>query len=223
MKKKQCLAEFVGTFFLVLIGTGAIVFDETSNNTLTNFGIALAFGFAVFLMIYFFGKLSGAHINPAVTIGFWIAGRFSNKDVIPYLLSQFSGAILASFFISIMFIEAEMLGNTIPKIGIAGSFLTETLITFALVYVILRVSAQTDKHRVYVPLIVGAVVATAAFFAGPYTGASMNPARSFGPSFLTNDWTAIWLYMSAPFLGAFMAVIMCKVVYSNNCCPPKHK
>ena len=136
----KILAEFFGTFALVLVGTGAIVINDTSSGAVTHLGISIAFGAVVTLMILVFGKISGAHINPAVTLGFWATGDFNIKLVLPYLIAQFLGGIGASLFITVLFPSHLLLGATIPTISLSSAFILEFLLTLFLMIVILWVS-----------------------------------------------------------------------------------
>ena len=200
--RKKIVAEFVGTFFLVLIGTGSIVLNEKYNGFLGVIGIAIAFGAIVTTMILLFGKTSGAHINPAVTLGFTILGVFPKKDLPTYVTSQLSGAAFASLLIHFFYPSNQNLGNTIPSGSLMESFILETVLTFILMLVILIVS-NGYKESGYIPAIaIGLVVFLEANFAGPICGASMNPARTFGPALVSGNLYYLWIYILAPIIGA---------------------
>jgi aquaporin Z len=208
--KRKLSAEFLGTFFLVLAGTGAIAVDSVSAGVIGHVGIALTFGLVVFAMIQMLGDISGAHFNPAVTIGFAASGRFAWKFVPIYIIAQFSGAIAASGLLKLMLPSATTLGQTVPKGGIGLAFVFEFLMTAFLMATILRVSHGAREKGITAGLSIGAVVAFEALFGGPISGASMNPARSLGPAVMTWDLSTLWLYCCAPTLGALLAVPFCQ-------------
>ena len=215
------IAEGIGTFGLVFAGTGAIVADDFSGGVVTHVGIALTFGLVVMAMIQAIGDVSGAHINPAVTIAFWFAGRFPGRHVLPYIALQITGALVASGFLKILFPANELLGGTLPAGTVAQSFIFEILLTGTLMFVILCVSTGSQEKGLMAGVTIGAVVALEALFAGPISGASMNPARSIGPAVLA--WSpkalnVLWLYIAAPVLGALIAVPWCRCIQSEQCC-----
>jgi len=197
---KALVAEFTGTFFLVFCGTGAIVIDGLTGR-IGHQGIAITFGLIVMTMIYVFGDTSGAHFNPAVTLAFSVAGRFPWKSFLPYAVVQVAGAILASFTLRILFPDAQSLGGTEMKMPIVRGFWLELLISFILMLVIISVSTGSKEKGSFAGLAIGAVVTLAALFAGPMTGASMNPARSLGPAIASGQFSETWLYMVAPPVG----------------------
>lgn len=211
--RTKLFAEFVGTFILVFAGTGAVVFNYYSNNAITHPGIALVFGLVVLAMAYTFGDVSGAHINPAVTIGFAVARRFSWRDVPGYIIVQCLGAIAASLLLSKMFPGGKDVnfGATIPineKLN-DQCFVLEVWLTWALMLVILHVSTGAKEKGITAGIAVGAVIALEALFAGPICGASMNPARSLAPALVTSADAArnvLWIYLAAPIFGAILAV-----------------
>ena len=200
------IAECIGTFGLIFCGTGAMTINEVTNGDVTHVGIAITWGLIVMAMIYAFGHISGAHLNPAVTLGFAVSGRFSWKQVTPYILAQFIGAILASCILSFLFPESDYLGGTIPSIDPFKAFVIEVLLTFFLMLVILHVSSGTKEAATMAGVTIGGVVLLEAMFAGPVTNASMNPARSLAPALLSGHWNDQWLYVVAPLTGAFLAV-----------------
>ncbi len=207
---KKYTAEFIGTFCLVFTGTGAIVVNDAANGAISHTGIALTFGLVVTAMIYAIGDISGAHINPAVTIGFWTSGRLSKHDVLPYILSQCSGALAASISLRLLFPEHQTLGTTVPSGAAVQSFFMEVILAFILMFVILNVSADARETGIMAGIAVGATVALLALFAGPVSGASMNPARSIAPAIVSGNFDAVWIYLTAPVLGAYTAVLACK-------------
>lgn len=208
------LAETVGTFALVFAGTGAIVINDISGGTVTHVGVALTFGLIVTAMIYATGEVSGAHINPAVTLGFLITGRFSVRHVLPYIIAQLAGAVFASLLLSQMFPEHTGLGATIPAGTAMQSFVLETVLTFILMFVILCTATGAKEKGIMAGAAIGGTVALEAMFAGPISGASMNPARSFGPAFASASYTDLWIYLAAPVLGAILATAVFRILYS---------
>ena len=208
MNKSALFAEFIGTFALVFIGTGAIVINDVTNNSIGNFGIAMAFGLAVSSIIYSFGNISGAHINPAVTLSFWLAGNFKSKFIAPYIFAQFSGAIFASCILLLIFPSHKTLGSTLPFYGIWNSFFIEVLLSFILMCVIFIIA----NNKNLAGLVIGFVVMMEAAIAGPLTGASMNPARSFGPAIVSGNISFLIHYIIAAFIGMSLSVIVWKVI-----------
>ena len=215
--KKFC-AETLGTFGLVFAGTGAIVINEASNGAVTHVGVALTFGLVVLAMIYTFGDISGAHLNPAVTIGFWVARRLRGVEVLPYIVSQCVGAVLASATLRLLFPQSRSLGATLPAGSELQSFVLETLLTFFLMLTILNVSTGAKEKGITAGIAVGSVIALEALFAGPICGASMNPARSLAPALVSLHLEHLWVYLMAPVLGACMAIFACRCVREKDCC-----
>ena len=215
---KKYAAEFIGTFALVFAGTGAIVINEVSHGAITHVGIALTFGLVVLAMIYTLGDISGAHINPAVTIGFWISRRLPGREVLPYIASQCAGALLASGVMRLLFRESHLLGATQPAGSELQSLVLEFLLTGLLMFVILGVSTGAREKGITAGIAVGAVIGLEAMFAGPITGASMNPARSLGPALISGHLGSLWLYLVGPIAGAALGVIGCRCVREPGCC-----
>jgi MIP family channel proteins len=213
---KKLMAEVFGTFVLVFAGTGAIVVNDQSGGTITHVGVALIFGLVVLAMIYTVGDVSGAHLNPAVTIGFWAAGRFKIREVAPYIISQCAGAILASLTLRVMFPLHSTLGATLPTGSALQSFVMETILTLILMTVILFVSSGSKEKRLMAGIIVGAVIAFEALFAGPVSGASMNPVRSLAPAVVSGRLEYIWLYLTAPIIGALLGVFVHRIIHKAN-------
>lgn len=215
---KIYLAELFGTFSLVFAGTGAIVINDVSGGSVTHVGVSLTFGLIVTAMIYTLGNVSGAHMNPAVTFGFWVSGRFAGQKVLPYVVSQCAGALLASGLLRLLFPQHANLGATIPAGSTSQSFGIEIILTFLLMFVILNVSAGAKETGVMAGVAIGAVVGLEALFAGPITGASMNPARSLAPAVVSGHFQALWIYLVAPFLGAYLGILGCRCVQEKGCC-----
>jgi aquaporin NIP len=203
---KKYLAELLGTYALVFAGTGAIIIDQQTHGSITHVGIAITFGLIVMSMIYTFGDISGAHLNPAVSIAFTIAKTFPVKELLPVVVSQLTGAVLASLTLKFLFPANQFLGATIP-VGSAGqSFILEFILTFFLMLVIINVAKGSKEQGMFAGLAIGSVVALEAMFAGPICGASMNPARSFGPAIVSGHIEFLWIYLSATTLGAASAI-----------------
>jgi aquaporin NIP len=215
---RRIAAEFLGTFALVFTGTGAIVVNEVSGGTVTHVGIALTFGLIVLAMVYAVGDVSGAHLNPAVTLGFLAANRLEGRWVVPYIVSQCSGALLASLALRFMFPANATLGATLPAGDAIPSFVLEAILTFLLMFVILSVSTGAKEKGVLAGVAVGSIIALGALFAGPISGASMNPARSFAPALVAWRLDSLWIYLTAPVLGACAGVLMCRCVQEPGCC-----
>src|ERR1051325_7411728 len=215
---KKYIAEALGTFALVFAGTGAIVIDQATGGAITHAGIALTFGLVVLAMIYTVGDISGAHLNPAVTIGFWAARRFPARDVAPYVGSQVAGALLASGLLRFLFPDDQRLGATLPAGSEMQSFVLELVLTFLLMLTILNVSTGAKEKGITAGIAVGSVIALEAMFAGPICGASMNPARSLAPANITGRFDHFWIYLIAPLLGACAAVPACRCVREPGCC-----
>ncbi|CAA0223419.1 Major intrinsic protein; aquaporin [Tenacibaculum maritimum] len=215
---KKYFAEFIGTFILIFCGTGAMTINEVTGGEVTHVGIGLTWGFAVMAMIYAFGEVSGAHLNPAVSIAFAYAKKFSWKEVPKYIVAQLLGAILASVVLWLLFPKSEYLGATIPSMESWRAFILEFLLSFFLMLTIINVSTGSREVGTMAGIAIGGMVLLEAIFAGPMTKASMNPARSIAPGLISGHLEHLWLYILAPVLGALLAVISCKLVKNDNCC-----
>lgn len=203
---RKYLAEIIGTFALIFCGTGAIIINQESGGAITHSGIAATFGLIVAAMIYTVGDISGAHLNPAVTIAFWVAKKFPAKEIAPYIISQAVGAFLASLTLKFLFPANQMLGSTLPAGSEMQSFILELILTFILMFVIIHVATGSKEQGMFAGLAIGSVVLLEAMFAGPICGASMNPIRSLSPAIVSGHTEHLWIYMSAPILGAVIAV-----------------
>lgn len=212
------MAEFMGTFSLVLFGCAAIVVNDQYNGVIGHGGIAASFGLIVMIMIYSVGNISGAHLNPAVTLGFYVAGRINPVKGAVYIFAQFSGALLASWLLAITFTTHANLGATLPAVPVLTTFLVEVCISMVLMFVILNVSTGHREKGIMAGVAIGATVALAALIMGPLTGASMNPARSLAPALASNNLESLWVYLSAPFVGAGLAYPLCRVIQGKSCC-----
>lgn len=213
---KKYIAEAIGTFALVFCGTGAIIVNQETNGIVSHAGIAITFGLIVMAMIYASGDISGAHMNPAVSIAFFIAKRFKLSDLFPYIVSQITGAILASLVLKILFPSNEFLGTTMPRNSDWQSFLLETILTFFLMLVIINVATGSKEQGMFAGLAIGSTVLLEAMFAGPISGASMNPARSIAPALISGHTEHLWIYIAAPVAGAALAIPIYKLLHPNN-------
>ena len=205
MLNRKYFAEFIGTYALVFCGTGAIVIDEQFHGAVTHVGIAITFGLIVLAMIYTFGETSGAHFNPAVTLGFAAVKRFEPGLILPYIVSQLTGAFLATFTLKLLFPENQNLGSTIPAGSASQSLILEFILTFFLMLVILNVSQGSKEVGIIAGIAIGSVILLEAMFAGPVSGASMNPARSLAPAVISGNTGTVWIYLLAPVTGAISA------------------
>ena len=215
---KRFISEIIGTFSLVFCGTGAMVINDFTGGTVTHVGVAITFGLIVMGMIYAFGDISGAHMNPAVTIGFAYAKKFPWKEVPAYVLAQLIGAFLASGILLYLFPESQTLGATLPGLSALKVFILEIILSFFLMVVIINVSTGSKEIGVVAGIAIGSVVLLEAMFAGPITGASMNPARSIAPAVVSGNIADLWIYIFAPIIGCVLAVVSCKLVKDEQCC-----
>lgn len=215
MKKfiPKYIAEALGTFFLVLTGCGAAIVNDLTQGHLSTVGVGLVFGFIVMAMVYSIGHISGAHMNPAVTLGFFAARRLSGKETPFYLGAQFIGAILASLTLKIIFLNAESTWSvTQPTGSQLQSFLIEYFFSFLLMFVIMGVATDYRSQGVMAGVAIGGTIALEAIVGGPISGASMNPARSFGPALVSGIWNAHWIYWIAPILGCLTGATLYRLI-----------
>ena len=215
---KNYISEFIGTFAMIFCGTGAMTINEITGGDVTHVGIGITWGLIVMAMIYAFGEISGAHFNPAVSIAFAYAKKFSWKEVPKYIFFQVAGAFAASLVLLWLFPKSELLGATIPTVDVWRAFVLELILTFFLMVVIINVSTGSKEAGMMAGIAIGSVVLLEALFAGPITNASMNPARSLAPNIVSGNIKGLWLYILAPIIGALLAVVSCKFVKHENCC-----
>lgn len=212
---RRCVAELLGTFTLVAIGPGAAMVAARTH-AFGHFGISLAFGLAVTLVVASSGHLGGAHINPAVTIGFWSVGRFRASEVAPYVVAQCIGAVLASLLCGWILGPVGDFGVTLPSLAIPQSFVVEMGFSGVLAFVIMGVATDERTPPAVAPFAIGATVFAGALVTGPLTGGSFNPARSFGPALAAQNWTAHWLYWLAPIVGMVVAMNLYNALRSSS-------
>lgn len=210
------IAEAIGTFALVFCGTGAIIIDGVSGGALGTVGIAITFGLIVMAMIAAVGEVSGAHFNPAVTIGFWVSKRFEGKEVLPYITAQAIGAFFASGVLRFLFPDSLTMGETLPAGHWLQTFVFEIILTFFLMFVIIHVATGSKEQGIIASIAIGAIVLLEALFAGPITGASMNPIRSIAPAIVNMNLEHLWMYIVAPILGSVLAVFSWKLIHPET-------
>lgn len=203
---KKYVAEMIGTFVLVFVGCGSVVINNVTDGDVSLVGIAMAWGLVVSAMIYSIGDISGAHINPAVTIAFWVGRRFEGKHVPAYLVSQCTGAILASLLLRTLYPDQQSWAPTLPAGPWWQSFVLEIMLTMILLFVVLNVSVGAKEKGITAGLAIGGVISFEVLCGGPISGASMNPARSLAPALVGGQLQYLWVYLTAPVIGAVLAV-----------------
>jgi aquaporin Z len=213
---KRFISELFGTFCLVFCGAGSIITNDLSQGSISHVGISLTFGLIVMAMIFALGKISGAHINPAVSIAFYVSGNFNKNDLIPYILFQTLGAIFASGILFILFPTHISQGGTLPHDSHIQAFIIEFILTFILMFVIINVSSESKELGALAGISIGGVVCLESLFAGPITGASMNPARSLAPAIFSRNLDGLWIYLIAPVIGAIAAVYLYKIINESK-------
>ena len=213
---RRCLTEALGTAILVFAGTGAIVIDEISGGRVTHLGVGLTFGMTVCAVIYATGHISGAHINPAVTLGFPLAKHFPWRDVPLYWGAQLVGAIVGSAGLLALFGQTGDMGATVPAGSAMQSLGLEVALTFILMFVIMAVATDQRAVGQGAAIAIGTTVGLEAIFAGPISGASMNPARSLGPALIGEVWSAHWVYWLGPLAGAAAGALLYRWLQGKN-------
>lgn len=221
MNSNRYMAEGMATFALVFAGCGAIVVDQAFSGVVGHVGVSFAFGLVVMAMIYAVGNISGAHLNPAVTLGFMFAGRLERRVVVPYIASQVAGGLAAALLLRFLFPQNASLGATVPAVGPLRAFVMEVILSFILMFVILNVSTGHMEKGIMAGVAVGGTIALEALVGGPVTGASMNPARSLAPALVSGELTSLWIYLVAPVVGAGLAHPTCRWIQGLECCPPE--
>ena len=213
---RKSISEILGTFALVFCGTGAIVIDKATGGGVSHVGVAVTFGLIVMAMIYGLGEISGAHLNPAVSIAFALAGRLPAKALAPYIASQAAGAFLASLTLRLLFPSDQLLGATLPAGSPWQSFVLELILTYFLMIVIINVSTGPKEQGLFAGIAIGSVILLEAMFAGPICGASMNPVRSLAPAIVSGHIENLWVYLTAPVIGAALAIPTCKYLNTQK-------
>ena len=205
---KPALAEAIGTFVLVFAGCGAIMVSERFPGAVAPASIPLVFGLAIGTMIYAVGHISGGHFNPAVTLGFATVGRFPKKHVPVYWAAQFAGAVLAISLLNLLLPAGTGFGATVPAVPTLAALAWEAILTFFLMFVIIAVATDTRAQGSMAGIAIGATICLDAFFGGPVTGASMNPARSLAPALFQGTFSTLWIYFVGPGIGAVVAALV---------------
>ena len=207
---RKYLAEFLATFALVFAGTGSVIINAQYGGAIGHLGIAITFGLVIMSMIYAIGDISGAHMNPAVSIAFAVAGKFPVKELPAYIIVQITGALAASFALKFLFpvngTVDVFLGTTLPAGSEIQSFIMEVILTFFLMLVIITVATGSKEQGMFAGIAIGATVCLEVVFAGQVSGTSLNPARSIAPALASNHLEHLWIYLVAPIIGAVGAV-----------------
>jgi aquaporin NIP len=216
---RRALAEGLAAFALVFAGCGAIVADARYDGALGTVGIALVFGLVIMVMVYSTGHLSGAHINPAVTVAFTLTRHFPRRDALAYIPAQLAGAVAAAGLLRALWPDKPgSLGATIPSVATGSALVYEVVLTAFLMFVIMAVATDTRAVGAAAAIAIGGTVGLDALFGGPVTGASMNPARSFGPALAAWEWQSFWVYVIGPLVGASVGALAYQVVRGEQ--PP---
>jgi MIP family channel proteins len=215
--RRRAAAEGIGVFALVFAGCGAIVAEAEHPGSLGTVGIALVFGLVIMAMIYATGHLSGAHLNPAVTLAFALTRHLPRTEAAAYLVAQVLGALAAAALLAAVWPDQPAaLGTTLPSVGIGSSFAYEVVLTALLMFVIMAVATDTRAVGAAAAIAIGGTVGLDALFGGPITGASMNPARSLGPALVSGELHDLWIYLLAPPLGAALGALAYQLVRGEH-------
>ena len=214
---RRALAEALATFALVFAGCGAIVANEVYDGALGAVGIGLVFGLIIMVMVYGTGHLSGAHINPAVTLAFTMTRHLPPREAVAYIAAQVLGALAGALVLLAVWPDQPAnLGATVPSVGAGSAFVYELFLTAILMFVIMAVATDTRAVGAAAAIAIGAAVGLDAIFGGPVTGASMNPARSFGPALASGEWTDFWVYLAGPVAGAALGALSYQAVRGGH-------
>lgn len=214
---RRMIAELIGTFLLVFIGCGAVVANVVNpKGTSGALGVSLAFGLALVIIVYTIGHISGAHVNPAVTLGLTATGRFPMKEAVPYWISQIAGAIIAALVLRVTFGNVAHLGTTMPTDTVAKAFVVELVMTAVLVFVVSGVATDKRAPAAASGLAIGSAIILAGLAAGPISGGSVNPARSIGPAIVSGELHDLWLYIVAPLLGGLIGAFAYQAIRGSD-------
>ncbi len=209
---QRVMAEFIGTFTVVFFACGSIMVADRFPGTIPPSGIPIIFGMVIATMIYTLGHVSGAHFNPAVTLAFAVAKHFPARQVAPYCLAQFMGSLAAALLVSAILPAGDLYGATVPMVAPHIAFIWEVILSFFMMFVITAVATDTRAVGMMAGIAIGTVVALCAFIGGPITGASMNPARSFGPALFQSTIDSFWIYLLAPIVGAILGALTYRLI-----------
>ena len=216
---RRALAEGLAAFALVFAGCGAIVADAQYDDALGVVGVALVFGLIIMVMVYATGHLSGAHINPAVTFAFTLTRHFPARDALAYIGAQLSGAVAgAGLLLAVWPDQPASLGATVPSVGAGSALVYEVALTAFLMFVIMAVATDTRAVGAGAAIAIGGTIGLDALAGGPVTGASMNPARSFGPALASGEWSDFWIYVIGPLVGASLGAFAYQLIRGEH--PP---
>lgn len=215
-------AEAIGTFALVFFGAGAIMV-EADTGALGHLGVALAFGLVIMVMIYSLGHVSGAHLNPAVTLAFALTRQLPWSRVVAYSAAQIGAAIGAALLLRASLGDLADMGGTVPAGSEAQSFLWELVLSFLLMFVVMSVATDTRAVGEAAAIAIGGTVGLGALVGGPVSGASMNPARSIGPAIVSGELRALWLYVAGPIVGAALGALVYQAVRGETHPPEKDR
>lgn len=212
---KRYLSEYLATFILLFTGMGSVIVDQTMGEALGLPGIAAVWGLVIIALIYAFGDISGAHLNPAVTVAFAVDKRFEWKEVPFFVIAQLAGALSASLLLKFLFPASDTLGITRPAGREVQSFILEVLMAFIIMMVILRVSVGAKEKGITAGIAIGATVWLLVLFGGPVSGTSLNPTRSLAPALVSGHFDSLWIYLTAPFIGMISAVYAHRVLHNE--------
>ena len=213
---KPLAAEFIGTFLLVFVATGVVMANHFSGGQISHLGVGIATGLAVAVIIFALGHISGAHINPAVTFGFALGGHFPWRRVPGYVIAQLAGGILASAVLLALMGNIAHMGANLPGVGVSQALGFEVILAFLLMLVIVAVATDSKAQGRFAAIAIGATVGLEIIFAGPLSGASMNPARSLSPALVGWTWTAQWIYIVGPLAGAAIAALFYRWIRDDS-------
>jgi aquaporin NIP len=214
---RRSAAEAIGVFALVFAGCGAIVTDTVHDGVLGAVGVSLVFGLVIMVMIYATGHLSGAHLNPAVTLAFTLTRHFPRREALAYIAAQLLGAIAAAaLLLAVWPSRPAELGTTLPTVGVGSAVVYEMVLTAFLMFVIMAVATDTRAVGAAAAIAIGGTVGLDALFGGPITGASMNPARSIGPALISGTTHDLWIYIAAPIAGAAIGALAYQLVRGEH-------
>jgi aquaporin NIP len=218
---RRTLMEAMGAFALVFAGCGAVVTDATHDGALGSVGVSLVFGLIIMVLIYAGVHLSGAHYNPAVTIAFVLGRHFPVREAAAYIAAQLVGASAGALLLLAAWSDKPAdLGATVPSVAVGTALLYEIVLTALLMFVITAVATDTRAVGAAAAIAIGGTVGLDALFGGPITGASMNPARSFGPALASGTWTDFWIYLIGPIVGAALGVFAYELVRGRRAAVP---